>query len=387
MTHAAGFAPLIDMFASAEQIADRYGLTDPQLRDAFRRQVVMSLAGAYLEGCATTVENPDWVPYIPYYLPRSGPNPDSTYKFAPVEPHGVYRLEGAVGTEIIATVTLRQGGAHLGRRCTGRVDEIDLLSLPRDAAGRFSFILSAERPEGYDGAWFHLAPQTECLMLRHVTKTADQTEGHCGLERLDRAAGAIAPAPGEVGERMQRMAEYVLAQVEFLPGYLEKIRAMGADKDFVVDEQSEYGGLVSQLYHFYLFDLEPGEALVLEADVPEACEYWSVQLMDPFSRTIDYALHQASLNDAQAVVDADGRTRCVIALEDPGVPNWLDPASWGKGAVIWRWASRSHDPTPSVRRVKLAELATAVPGGRSFTPEQRRETMRARAAFYQSRRR
>lgn len=382
------YGPITALLTESEAIADRFGMTDPALRAAFRRQVLMSLSGAYVEGVATSVENPDFVPYLPYYLPRSGPNPDTIYRFAPVVPEGVYRLSGTRGTDTLHTVTLRKGGAHLGTLAGTRTGEIDLKALPVDGAGRFEAILSATRPAGWTGPWFELTADTRSVMSRNVSKTIADVEGTCGIERLDRAAGPIKPAPGELEARMETLAQYVLKQVSFLPGYLAGLRKKGAGDGFILDEQSEYGGLVSQLYHYYLFDVGPDEAVILESVVPGKSPYWSVQLMDPLARSIDFVLHQSSLNDAQAQVDADGRTRCVISLSDPGVANWLDPAGWRQGAVIWRWNAPDVTPQPKATKVKLKDLKKALP---KATPAvggpERAALMKARAAFYQSRRR
>jgi hypothetical protein len=89
--------------------------------------------------------------------------------------------------------------------------------------------------------------------------------------------------------------------------------------------------------------------------------YWNVQLGDLVWNTIDWMNHQSSLNGGQAEIDGDGKFRAVVALEDPGVPNWLDPGGWAEGAIMLRWTEASSGPEPSLRQVPLDALREHVP--------------------------
>lgn len=384
----AGFAPILAMLSDADSLAQKWGFTDPALRAGYHAHVLMIMSAAYVEVFGTDVDSPDWVPYIPYYLARAAPNPDTVYQFAPIDANGVYRITGTKGTETIAAITLRKGGAHIGQRSAARVGEIDFDSVKADAAGHFSFLLSRSRPPGYDGEWFELHPDTTCLMLRRVTKLASQVDGSCGIERLDKPRAKLALSDAQIAERMANVARYTISQNEFLLSYLNRLDKLGADKDWVLDDQSGYGGLIVQSHYFHKFRITPDEALILETSLPKQCKYWSIQVMNPYISTIDYALHQSALNDAQARVDADGRVRMVLSLSDPGVPNWLDTGGWQQGGIQWRWNEVDTAPQPTVQRVNLGELRRYLPADTpQLSPQQRREQLSARAAHYQSRRR
>ena len=85
---------------------------------------------------------------------------------------------------------------------------------------------------------------------------------------------------------------------------------------------------------------------------------------------------------------ADGKFRAVIALTDPGVPNWLDPAGFTEGTIYGRWYDCSSHPTPTLKRVKLADLAAHLPPDTPHvTPEQRAAELAARVRGCQRRRR
>jgi hypothetical protein len=117
----------------------------------------------------------------------------------------------------------------------------------------------------------------------------------------------------------------------------------------------------------------------LETELPGRVRYWNIQLNDPLWNSIDWFNHQSSLNAAQAVLDTDGRFRAVISLEDPGVPNWLDPGGHEEGSLMLRWTEASSGPEPTLKLVKLAELRAHLP---EDTPtvsfELRQESLRKR---------
>lgn len=384
----AGFGPVLEMLAESAAIADRHGFSDPALRAAYHAHVLMILSAAYIEVFGTDLASPDWVPYIPYYLARAAPNPDTVYAYAPVVPEGVYRISGRKGTETIAAITLRKGGAHLGVRSGARVGEIDLAAVTADEAGQFSFLLSRTRPPGYSGQWFELQPEANCLMLRRVTKDASQVDGVCGIERLDQPRASVALRNEEIAARIVNVARYTASHNEFVLGYMSRLRKLGAERTFVLDDQSSAGGLIQQSHYFHQFSLEPDEALLLETNLPSVVKYWSIQVITPFASTIDHVLHQSALNDAQARVDSDGRMRCVLSLEDPGVPNWLDPAGWRQGGVQWRWNEVDVAPHPMITKLKLKDLRLSLPADTpQVSPQDRLESLATRASYYQCRRR
>jgi hypothetical protein len=146
--------------------------------------------------------------------------------------------------------------------------------------------------------------------------------------------------------------------------------------------------VAGQHYFQGLFHLEPGHVLLLETALPRSVRYWNVQLTDPVWNTIDWLNRQSSLNGGQAICDADGRFRAVIALDDPGVPNWLDPGGWADGAIMLRWTQASDAPVPTLRSIRAEDLRAALPAETPVvTPDQRQDALRRRRRGVQLRRR
>ena len=148
------------------------------------------------------------------------------------------------------------------------------------------------------------------------------------------------------------------------------------------------GALVKQTYWPANFQLDADEALIIETEIPERAPYWNVQLNDPLFNALEYVHRLSSTNGAMATLSSDGKFRAVIALEDPGVPNWLDPCGYKEGGIYGRWYDCSSEPVPTIKRVRLAELRDHLPADTPVvSPEQRAEELRIRVKACQRRRR
>jgi len=306
------------------------------------------------------------------------PNCDTTYYYAAIDGRGTYRLSGIRGGAMFANVSLGPLWQLSGQLATVRGNHA-LDSLRIDADGRFSVIISEERPAGHDGDWWPLDPAVEALGLREVFyRSGEEAPSRVALERLD-VPGRVEPCGGAEREaRMLRLVEWVRGQTLMWLDHSRKLAENGQPN--VIGWQNYGGsGVPGQAYYEGVFELDPGEALVFETAVPDPCRYWSVLLADRVFSTVDWINHQSSLNGAQARLDADGRFRAVIALSDPGVPNWLDPAGLTQGIVQGRWLGCEDTPLPTLARVPLAALRDHLPPDTpAVLPVERDAAMRAR---------
>jgi hypothetical protein len=139
------------------------------------------------------------------------------------------------------------------------------------------------------------------------------------------------------------------------------------------------GGMPLQWYHEGVFDLDDGQALLLEATMPAACDYFSLSLTDRMFVTLDWTHAPTTLNRNQGDVDDDGTLRVVVAHDDPGVRNWLDTTGHRRGVVQCRWIGSEEAPEVTTRVMTLDDLAGALPPGtRPFTAEDRERDLEAR---------
>lgn len=151
---------------------------------------------------------------------------------------------------------------------------------------------------------------------------------------------------------------------------------------------STLGTLTTQYSSFGHFMLTNDQAMIVTVNTGGA-GYFVLPVTDPWSITVDPINHQSSLNNKQALPNADGTYTFVISVTDPGVYNWLDPVGLNEGTIMARWQDlpavtpASGGPAISTQVVALADLATYLPAGTSFvTPSQRAQQLQARAAGY-----
>jgi hypothetical protein len=138
-------------------------------------------------------------------------------------------------------------------------------------------------------------------------------------------------------------------------------------------------GSPSSNYAMAVFDLAEDEALVLELKPLPDGTYWSLQMGDVWSRSLNFTHRQTSVNMHHAAVDGDGGFRAVVAHRDPGIANWLDTTGRRQGTVVFRNYRATSQPVPTTRKVKFSEISAAMPEGtRRLTPVEREAALKRR---------
>lgn len=378
----------VDLLKPAENLI---GLTfDPkseQLRAELYRQLLMNLSQGYFLYFQADADHPDWAPFLnSVYLLQ--PNPDDTYQLAPVRGDGVYRIVGNRGTVKLLTFSTganMMGMADAPGKNFGYFDADDLAL---GTNGELEVILSAERPTGHQGNWWPLHPEAEFIMSRQRSYAwGVEREASLAIERL--GAPALKPRPSlETIDRQMRA---------LLSGFTQRLSKMWLNYQNAVlqrgvinqIELADFGGAVpAQSYWQGIFRFAPDEALILETELPARHSYWNVQLNDELWNAVEFVQRQSSLNGHQARLDGDGKFRAVISLEDPGVPNWLDPVGTLQGMIIGRWYQADALPIPTLKTVPFAELRQHLPADTPrVSTEERGEQLRARRIGAQLRRR
>jgi hypothetical protein len=173
-------------------------------------------------------------------------------------------------------------------------------------------------------------------------------------------------------------------------GSIDRMRSKGLVNKMGLHDLSDLGnsGEWPQAYFECIFDLQPGEALILETELPEKRHYWNVQVADGLWNQVELVYRQSSLNGLQAAIDTDGKFRAVLSPEDPGIHNWLDTGGNLFGSLVGRWYRCSSHPTPTVTKVRLKDLEQHLPRSTPrITPDQRASQLRTRRIGAQLRRR
>jgi len=214
-----------------------------------------------------------------------------------------------------------------------------------------------------------------------------ERDARLAIERLDAAPVKPAPTVRQTDQALRALLGGFAARLSRTwLRYQKSVLERGLVNRL---EMTDFGGAVPlQWYWQGLYQLEPDEALILETELPLRRRYWNVQLNDELWNAVEFVHRQSSLNGHQARVDSDGRFRAVIALEDPGVHNWLDPGDTRQGMLIGRWYDCDRWPTPTLTRVPLAQLRAHLPADTPLcSTAERAVALRARRLGAQLRRR
>ena len=389
-------AALPDLFALLEslreaeaEIANTWRPDDPAYRADVYRQIMMQLSYGYFAFFHATPEHPDWAPlWNPVYTLQ--PNPDDIYLYCPIRSDLSYRITGNRGTVKMLTLDtqLSLSGMPWENDYTGEFyHDIDDGDLAIEANGDFEILVSAERPVGHAGNWLQIAPGARVLMTRYRSYDwGGEVDPVMSIECLDPVAPKPRLTPDDIIARIRDMAAMPARCQQMFYGMQNQVKA---NVGINVFEPVRMGGALSrQVYLPAVYEFEADEALILETELPAVRRYWNFQLNDPYFNALEYVYRLSSTNGHFAKVSSDGKFRAVLSLADPGVPNWLDTAGFLQGTIYGRWYDCDSCPTPTLKRVKFAELRAHLPADTPVvSPEERDAELRHRVRACQRRRR
>ena len=287
-------------------------------------------------------------------------SPDGVYRRAMIRDDRAYRVWGTLGNASYFSMDFRQSNP---------ASTILPHDLELDPDGNFDIVIGGE-PR--DRQWWPLHAGTTGLTTREFY------DDWIGAQR---SRLRIACLDGDVmAPRPEHNAARVAAEFDLVSDWiLEGAVRFWIDRSLALEQsvsnrfQSELARTETKLpvVTTGFWNLAPDEALIIELTDPDA-DFWAFQLASSLWHTLDYANRITSLNQVQALPDADGRFRVVLAHTDPGVANWLDTTGLERGVLILRFCGARVAKVPTTRLVKLADIGSEVPGGAHFGPDRRR---------------
>lgn len=298
-----------------------------------------------------TVENAD--PDFPrlHELDRvkiGADNPDNVYLSATVRGDRTYRITGTRGT--IAYFSIGSKANRYAKdgtmASTGELSDADLVVEPD---GTVEIVASATP---HDKNWLPLAPDSTGLVVRQTY--LDRTTEVPGRWRIECVDGPARPgdlSPGFLAKALRRAALSVHGTAATFAGWTELFMTRPNElPDFGQEMFQRAGGDPEIFYLHGYWTLEPGQAWVIETDVPD-CPYWNFQLGNWWMESLDHD-RRITVNKHTATLD-DGRLTIVVAPRDPGWGNWIDTCGHSSGTALLRWLGATHHPVPECRVIEL----------------------------------
>lgn len=285
-----------------------------------------------------------------------GGSPDVHYAFAPIRGERRYKITGRRGDEAYLSFTL-----HRGRRGSGFDQAFDSHlnhhDLKTGAGGDFEILVAPEH-DGTSRNWLRSSPDaTEIYARAYMNDALRDRPARFAIETLEPPPLAR-PGSSDVARRLREMALVVQDLLLAIPQPLRDPNQVGELWQIDPKGPSQMWQALDNVYCRGSFALESDEALLLEGRVVP-CDYWGVQLWNPFLGSGDRRLGPVSINHSQARLGKRGAFRVAIAREDPGVSglDWISTAGEHRGTFFVRWMRPSKQPPrPKARVVALAAL-------------------------------
>ncbi len=375
-------------------------------------------------------------------------NADAIYFYAPIDGRYAYRIRGAVSDcrhwrgeapidggprapcylifEATAGVMPGDSGS-LGELAPGvktQTGRLDSSGLQVGDDGTFDILLAPEKPANYTGNFVATRKLVRAaegddpdnrrerhanyISGRQLFNDWEHEEAiHLEITRIGAEGSHRPPYDPEVAAaEIRRCGEIVRNQMHFWNAFWTVLMGTYGEREGSIPgvafprnafnrvnaaSGATGGGQSTNLYAGGVFELEEGEALIIENRVDAVPQYIGFQIGNLWGESIEYANQLGSLNGHQMRCDSDGVRRLVIAHRDPGVPNWVDTTGHREGFMTARWAfsetpAEAQWPTISARKVAFDEIRGQLPADTPVvSPEQRREQIAIRQRHVQRR--
>jgi hypothetical protein len=279
-------------------------------------------------------------------------NPDNVYHSAPVKGANTYRITGQRGTIAYASFGSKANRyAKDGTMAsTGELRNDDLVV---EADGSVEIFVGTERPAGATN-WLPLAADSTMIVLREsYLDRSTEVPGTWAIERLGETPPTGPLTTEHVVRSLQRTALGVLGTAATFANWTEMFMAepnelLPRDQEFF----QKAGGDPEIFYLHGYWELQPGQAWVIETDVPADAPYWNFQLSNWWMESLDWD-KRITVNKHTARLGDDGRLTLVVADKDPGWGNWIDTTGHTSGTALLRWVGTDHHPLPTCKVVSL----------------------------------
>ncbi len=246
-------------------------------------------------------------------------NPDNVYLSAPVRGSDTYRITGTRGT--IAYLSLGTKANRYAKdgtmASTGELRGDDLVV---GDDGSVEIIVSAT-PQ--PGNWLPLAEDSTMVIVREsYLDRSTERPGSWQIERLLRAGEELSTGTAPLDPRhlvrsLQRAALGVHGTAATFAGWTELFMTRPNELPDWGQEMFQRAGGDPEIFYLHgYWTLQPGQAWVIETDVPDA-PYWNFQLDNWWMESMDWD-RRITVNKHTATLDAAGRLVLVVADHDPG---------------------------------------------------------------------
>ena len=349
-------------------------------RDIDRAKGFRLLARNIALGLQFNLENsdadfPELLHYFDPLRKQGGDNTDALYVGAPINGSHTYRISGNRGTaRFFAVTVLEDGDTPWGGRVVGNLIDSDM-HVEED--GSFELLVG---PEERPGNFIKTTPGTWRITFRQFFADWENEQPmNARIDCLSDVQHDPVLTPQRIRDGLADTAAWVKSSTLFWANMLDKWKVR--PNDFVSYRQLDTSDIDATpggepLICFW--QVPDDEVLIIKVTPPEA-SYWAVEFGNYWWESMDYRYRLCSTNCHHAQLEDNGELILVVAHQDPGVPNWLDPSGHDEGYIAVRWMNADHYPKPECLQVHASALAANLDDNvKTISPESRKQQLAAR---------
>lgn len=305
-------------------------------------------------------------------------NPDSIYRVIPISGDERYEIHGRVGAHRMTENYFTLWDANMGT-----VAVLNGRTMDVEPDGSFTITVDSDPANGRPNH-VQSTPEAHEFYIRDVLLNWDRDDpNHLAVQRLGEQPSAPART---LDEQADATADMMAHFANFTGKLSHGIYKMPANHFNLAWSADKVGAMRNQVYVMGRFDLEPGEAFVVEVGDGGA-EYFTVPLSNIWGTTLDLVDRSGSLNKAQSTENEDGTYTFVISPTDPGTANWIDSDGLREGILTLRMAEfgperPKEDLGARGRVVKLDDLDNEVPSLPRVSEQERATELAQRRTAY-----
>ena len=288
---------------------------------------------------------------------QGGDNSDALYVGAPINGTDTYRVSGYRGSaRYFAITVVERGDTPWGGAVAASLFGDDI-TVQDD--GYFELIIS---PNPHPGNWIKSTPNTFRLTFRQFFSDWESEQPmKARIDRLSESTAVQTLSPDKVVDGLGGASKWLTESITYWADMIERWKSR--PNEFLSYQQLDDnaidatpGGVPLIAY----WQLPEDEVLIVRVTPPKA-KYWAVEFGNYWWETVDYRYRLANTNDHYAQLEDNGELIIVVSHQDPGVPNWLDPAGHSEGYITFRWIGADSCPIPQCQQIKADKLFASLP--------------------------
>lgn len=319
--------------------------------------------------------HPELFHYFDPSRKQGGDNQDALYLGANLDGSQSYRIHGNRGTaRFFSMTTVAKGPTPFGGKSTAYLFGRDMKVAPD---GSFEVILS---PDPHPGNWLKIGPDTLRVTIRQFF--ADW-ENERPMQAIIERIGPPAPPASMNADQIMESLQAAGAWVENTVNFWQDTIALFARKPNQFQSWRELDNSEVDAtpggHPFNCYWHVPEDSALIIRVTPPKCDFWNVEFNNPWWETHDYRHRLSGTNVHHAALEENGELIVVISHDDPGLPNWLDPAGFTEGMMGLRWMFPEATPIPQTKLVKRTALLRELPKNvKKISAEDRQKQIEAR---------